>query len=79
MRKLNARVFAQSGPKAVVRHQRSRLGSGDDHFHSNLEHLIRIGVCSAVIGLIGAQKAHTVNAVWPLILRLARYEEAAEA
>ena len=45
----------------------------------NLEHLIRIGVCSAVIGLIGAQKAHTVNAVWPLILPLAWYEEAAVA
>ena len=45
----------------------------------HLEHLIRIGVRSAVIGLIGAQKAHTVNAVWPLMLRLAWYEEAAEA
>jgi hypothetical protein len=45
----------------------------------NLEHLIRIGVFSAVIGLIGAQKAHTINAVWPLILPLARYEEAAVA
>ena len=74
-----AHVFTRSGPKAVVRHQRSRLGSGDDHFHGNLENLIRIGVCSAVIGLIGAQKAHTVNAVWPLILPLARYGEAAVA
>jgi hypothetical protein len=45
----------------------------------NLEHLIRIGVCPAVIGLIGAQWAHTVNAAWPLILPLARYEEAAVA
>jgi hypothetical protein len=45
----------------------------------NLAHLIRIGVCPAVIGLIGAQEAHTVNAVRPSILPLARYEEGAVA
>jgi hypothetical protein len=57
-------AIAQAGEKCDPRRETvSRMSVDTQGDFGNLEHLIRIGVCPAVIGLIGAQREHTVNAV----------------